>query len=268
MADAATSVGSQIRAWRQSRRLSQFELASRAGFSVRHVSFIETGRSHPSREAMLALGEVLDLTFREQNRLLEAAGFARVFRETPLTAVEMAHMRGMLQLILDRHLPYPALVVDRHWNCLMGNRAAIQFFAALMSPELSASQNNVLRSTFHPEGTHRWIVNWPEVGCHLMSRAEREMGSAEDPVGAALLAEMRSYASVSATAPSPTASRYGDLLLPIHIRKGDLDLRLFTTIMTLGTPQDVTLQELRIETFFPADQASESCWQQNFTERA
>jgi transcriptional regulator with XRE-family HTH domain len=268
MTDAETAVGPQIRAWRQTRGLSQFELASRAGFSVRHVSFIETGRSHPSREAMLCLGEVLDLPFRERNRLLEAAGFARVFRETSLSAHEMAHMRGMLQFILDRHLPYAALAVDRHSNCLMSNRAASQFFAALISPALRASQNNVLRSTFHPEGYRRWIVNWPEVECHLLGRAERELSSAEDPIGAALLAEIRSHASTTTAPFSHTTPRPGDLLLPIHMRIGDLDLRLFTTIMTLGTPHDVTLQELRIETFFPADQESERCWQRNFAASA
>jgi transcriptional regulator with XRE-family HTH domain len=264
MADAATSVGPRIRAWRQTRGLSQFELASRAGFSVRHVSFIETGRAQPSREAVLALGEVLDLSLRERNRLLEAAGFANVFRETPLSADEMAHMHGMLQFILDRNLPYAAVAVDRHSNCLLSNRAASQFLPALLSPELSAWNHNILRGTFHPEGSRRWIVNWREVEWHLLSRAERELSSAEDPIGAALLTEIRSYASSSTVADSHTALRPGDLLLPIHIRMGDLDLRLFSTIMTLGTPQEVTLQELRIETFFPADQDSERCWQQNF----
>jgi transcriptional regulator with XRE-family HTH domain len=264
MADAVKSVGLRIRAWRQTRGLSQFELASRAGFSVRHVSFIETGRAQPSREAVLALGEVLDLSFRERNRLLEAAGFANIFRETPLSADEMAHMRDMLQFILDRHLPYAAVAVDRHSNCLLSNRAASQFLPTLLSPELSAWNHNILRGTFHPEGSRRWIVNWPEVESHLLSRAERDLSSAGDPTGAALLAELRSYASASTVVDSHTTPRPGDLLLPFHIRKGDLDLRLFSTIMTLGTPQDVTLQELRIETFFPADQDSERCWQQNF----
>jgi transcriptional regulator with XRE-family HTH domain len=264
MADAATSVGPRIRAWRQTRGLSQFELASRAGFSVRHVSFVETGRAQPSREAVLALGEVLDLPLRERNRLLESAGFAQVFRETSLSASEMAHMRGVLQFILDRHLPYAAIAVDRHWNLLLGNRAAGHFFPTLVSPALNARNNNILRATFHPEGTRRWIVNWPEVERHLLSRAELEFSSADDPVGSALLAEIKGYASVSAAANSHTAPRPGDLLLPIHIRMGDLDLRLFSTIMTLGTPQDVTLQELRIETFFPTDQESERCWQQHF----
>jgi len=264
MADAATSVGPKIRAWRQTRGLSQFELASRAGFSVRHVSFIETGRANPSREAMLALGEVLGLPFREQNRLLEAAGFARVFRETPLSAAEMAHMRGMLQFILDRHLPYAAIVVDRYWNCLLMNRAATRFFRALISPALNGLDNNILRATFHPEGTRRWIVNWPEVKRHLLSHAESAFGSAEDSVGAALLAEIRSYASASSACDA--APRPGDLLLPIHLRVGDIDLRLFSTIMTLCRPQDVTLQELRIETWFPADPSSERCWLRHFAD--
>jgi transcriptional regulator with XRE-family HTH domain len=266
MADANPSVGPQLRAWRQTRGLSQFELASRAGFSVRHVSFVETGRAHPSREAMLALSEALGLPLREQNRLLEAAGFARIFRETPLSADQMAHMRGMLQFILDRHLPYAAMVVDRYWNCLLTNRAATRFFTTLVSPALNSLHSNLLRATFHPEGTRRWIVNWPEVERHLMSHAEIEFGSAEDSVGVALLAEIRSYASASAVL--DTAPRPGDPLLPIHLRKGDLDLRLFSTIMTLCRPQDITLQELRIETWFPADQSSERCWLRHFAECA
>jgi len=180
---AAISVGPQIRAWRQTRGLSQFELASRAGFSARHISFIETGRAQPSREAVLALGEVLELPLRERNRLLESAGFAHVFRETPLSADEMAHMRGMLQFILDRHLPYAAVALDRQWNLLLENRAAGQFFSALISPELSLPPNvNVLRATFHPEGSRRWIVNWPEVERHLLNRAELELAHPKTPL--------------------------------------------------------------------------------------
>ena len=265
MVDAGISVGPRIRAWRQTRGLSQFELASRAGFSTRHVSFIETGRSQPSREAVLALGEVLDLSLRDRNRLLESAGFAHIFRETPLSADEMAHMRGKLQFILDRHLPYAAVALDRYSNILLENRAAGQFLSALMSPSLIAPPSNLLRATFHPEGSRRWIVNWLEVEWHLLNQAERVLGSTDDSAGAALLTEIRGYASASEMANSHTA-RPLDLLLPIHIRQGELDLRLFSAIMTLGTPQDVTLQELRIETYFPADQESELCWQKNFVE--
>ena len=270
MASATTSVGPRIRAWRQTRGLSQFELASLAGFSVRHVSFIETGRAQPSREAVLALGEVLELPLRERNRLLESAGFAHVFHETPLSADEMAHIRGMLQFILDRHLPYAAVVLDRHWNLLLENRAAGKFFSALLSPELSIqpSELNLLRATFHPEGSRRWIVNWPEVERHLLSRAELDLDSAEDALGAGLLGESRRYTSTSAAADSHSALRPSDFLLPIHIRTRDFDLRLFSTIMTLCRPQDVTLQELRVETWFPADQDSERCWRQSFGECA
>jgi transcriptional regulator with XRE-family HTH domain len=264
MANAATAVGPRICAWRQTCGLSQFELASRAGFSVRHVSFVETRRSQPSREALLALGEVLDLSLRECNRLLEAAGFAQVFRETALSADEMAHMRGVLQFILDRHLPYAAVAVDRHWNLLLGNHAASQFFTTWVSPALSARNHNVLRATFHPEGTRRWIVNWAEVEHYLLSRAELEFCSADDPVGSALLAEIRSYAGTSTVTDLHPEPRPGDLLLPLQICKGDLDLRLFSAIMTLCRPRDVMLQELRIETFSPSDQESERSWQQHF----
>ena len=264
MADAAMSVGPQIRAWRQVRGLSQFELASRAGFSVRHVSFVETGRSRPSREAVLALGEVLDLSLRERNRLLEAAGFAHVFGETPLSAEEMTHVLSMFQFILDRHLPYAAVAVDRYWNCLLSNRAASQFFSMLVSPELTAAPNNVLRLTFHPEGSRRWIVNWPEVERHLLHRVELELSAAEEPLGAALLTEIRSYTNSSTLDSQAAMSRPGDLLLPILIRMGNLDLRLFSTVMTMCTPRDITLQELRIETLVPVDPDSERCWQQHF----
>jgi hypothetical protein len=138
----------------------------------------------------------------------------------------------------------------------------------LISRSLIITHNNLLRAVFHPEGVRRWIVNWLEVESHLLSRAERELSAADDPAGAELLAEIRSYASASTVADLPTAPRPGDLLLPIHIRMGDLDLRLFSTIMTLGTPHGVTLQELRIETFFPADEDSEHCWRENFAECA
>ena len=175
----------------------------------------------------------------------------------------------MLQFILDRHLPYAAVALDRHWNLLLENCAASQFFSALTSPELSLSnRRNVLRLTFHPEGSRRWIVNWPEVERYLLSRAELVLGSAEDTAGASLLAEIRSYASSSEVADSHTSLRAGDLLLPLHIRTADFDLRVVSTIMTLCRPHDVTLQELRVETWFPADQESERCWRQNFGECA
>jgi hypothetical protein len=222
-------------------------------------------RAQPSREAVLALGQVLDLSLRERNRLLESAGFANTFHEKRLCRrTKWFTLRGTLQFILDRHLPYAAVVLDRHWNFLLENHAASQFFSALISPALNARIRNILRVTFHPEGTRRWIVNWSEVEQHLLRRAELQLGSVDDPVGTAFLAEIRSYTSTS-TADSPhPAPRPSDLLLPIRIRMGEIDLHLFSTMMTLCRPGDVSLQELRIETWFPADQESERCWQAHF----
>jgi hypothetical protein len=167
----------------------------------------------------------------------------------------------VLQFILDRHTPYAAIVVDRYSNCLMGNEASAQLIAALVDASLIIEHANQLRMVFHPLGARRWIVNWDEVARHLLARAERELGQpSHDETATALLAELRGYGEPSQPRPAAAALKPADLLLPIHIRKDDLELRMFSTIMTLGTPQDVTLQELRIETFFPADQASEALW--------
>jgi hypothetical protein len=241
--------------------MSQFDLAMRAGFSSRHVSFIETGRTQPSRQALIVLAETLEVPLRERNRLLEAGGYAHFYRQTPFAAEEMGHVRGVLQFILDRHTPYAAVVLDRYSNCLMGNIASAQLLRALVDPSLVSEHANHLRMAFHPRGARRCIVNWDEVSRHLMARAERELGHVkDDEIAAALLAELRSYAGPSAQQRPSTRVSAADLLLPMHIRTDDLELRVFSMIMTLGTPQDVTLQELRIETFFPADEESEKTW--------
>ena len=243
--------------------MSQLDLAMHAGFSARHVSFIETGRTQPSRLALLTLAESLDVPLRDRNRLLQAAGYAHVYRQTPLAAEEMAHIRGVLEFILERHQPYGAVVHDRYSNCIMGNGSAARLVAAIVDPSLLTENVNYLRVAFHPLGARRWIVNWDEVSRHLLGRAERELGQLrEDPAAAAQLEELRSYASPAVNRRPTIGLRPADVLLPIHIKKDDLELRLFGTIMTLGTPQDVTLQELRIETFFPADVASERVWRE------
>ncbi len=250
-------VGSLLREWRVMRGLSQLELAMRAGFSTRHVSFIETGRTQPSRQALLVLAETLAVPLRERNRLLEAGGYAHVYPQTPLAADDMRHVRGVLEFILERHEPYGAVVLDRYTNLLMANTAAQRLFAALVDSSLFNGTPNVLRMVFHPLGARRSIVNWHEVGRHLLDRAERELSPIEyDETAVALLAELRGYAGDLAGAPRTVTLRPADLLLPVHIKRGALELRMFSTIMTLGTPQDVTLQELRIETFFPADESS------------
>ena len=255
-----SAVGHLLREWRSSRGMSQLDLAMQAGFSARHVSFIETGRTQPSRQALLVLAETLEVPLRERNRLLEAGGYAHVYRQTPLAAEEMAHIRGVLQFILDRHKPYAAIVLDRYSNCLMGNGASEQLVAALVDASLLAEHMNHLRLLFHPLGVRRWIVNWDEVSRTMLARAERELGESKDDEATALLSELHNYTGCSPRQHVSSPLSATDLLLPIHIRRDDLELRLFSTIMTLGTPQDVTLQELRIETFFPADEASERVW--------
>jgi transcriptional regulator with XRE-family HTH domain len=241
--------------------MSQLDLALRAGFSARHVSFIETGRSQPSREALLALAEVLNVPLRERNRLLEAGGYAQVFTSTPLDAGEMTHVRGVLQFILDRHEPYAAVVLDRYANLVMANASSSRLLVPFVDASLLAPPVNYLRLVFHPLGARRFIVNWEDVAHHLLFRAEEELGhAASDDDAAALLRELRSYDGGTLRAFRPRTIRPADLLLPVHLRRDNLELRLFSTIMSLGTPRDVTLQELRIETFFPADEASERVW--------
>lgn len=253
----ASPVGHLLRAWRATRGMSQLDLALRAGFSARHVSFIETGRSQPSRHALLILAEALEVPLRERNQLLAAGGYADAYRETGLDAEEMAPIRSMLRFILDRHAPYAAIVLDRHSTCVMGNAAADRLVELIVDPSLVTPHANHLRLAFHPLGGRRFIVNWDEVARHLLARAERELTGSDDRQAASLLAELRGYAGTLPRGATPLA---GDLLLPIHIRRGDVELRLFSAIMTLGTPRDVTLQELRIETFFPADAASDAAW--------
>jgi transcriptional regulator with XRE-family HTH domain len=252
------TVGHLLREWRTTRGVSQLDLALRAGFSARHVSFIETGRAQPSRQAVLVLAEALDVPLRDRNRLLEAGGYAHVYRQTPLDAEDMRHIRGMLQFILDRHEPFGAVVLDRYSNLVMANAASRQLLGDLVDPAAFEGVPNIMRLVFHPTGLRRWIVNWTEVSERLLARCERDFGgpAADDP-SRALLAEIRQLAGPSAVAAPLPVPNPAELLLPVHIRRGDVDVRLFSAIMTLGTPQDVTLQELRIETFFPADAESE-----------
>jgi transcriptional regulator with XRE-family HTH domain len=250
-------VGQLLREWRAARGLSQLDLAMRAGFSSRHVSFIETGRTQPSRQALLVLADTLDVPLRERNRLLEAGGYAQVYKQTPLAAEEMRHVRSVLEFILARHEPYGAVVLDRYSNLVMSNASATRLLGAVIDPALLTPTPNLLRAVFHPDGVRRCIVNWNEVAPQVLARAERELGSVkDDPVAVLLLDELREYAGPAGRARPEGSLRAADLLLPVHLKKDNLEVRLFSTIMTLGTPQDVTLQELRIETFFPADEAS------------
>ena len=261
-ARARHGLGDLLRSWRKLRGVSQLELGLRAGFSARHLSFIENGRSQPTSHSVLALAEALDVPLRERNRLLLAAGHLQEYRHTPLSAAEMQRIREVLEFILARHSPYAAVVLDRYSNCLMCNEPYARLRAALVDASLVSDHANHLRVTFHPLGARRFIVNWPQVSSRIFTRVSRELGMARDDEQAQiLLADLRSYLGDSMVLhPGPELDP-ADMLLPIHVRKGQLEFRLFSTMMTLGTPYDVTLQELRIESFFPADNASESSWQ-------
>src|SRR5687767_3133767 len=172
MRRSSSGVGQLLRDWRSARGMSQLDLALEAGFSARHLSFIETGRTQPSRQALLVLAETLEVPLRERNRLLEAGGYAHAYRQTSLDAEEMTHVRGVLQFILDRHTPYAALVLDRYSNCLMGNGASSRLLESVADPSIVGERGNLLRMVFHPLGARRHIVNWDEVSHHLLGRAE------------------------------------------------------------------------------------------------
>lgn len=241
------------------RGASQLDLATRADVSPRHVSFVETGRSKPSREMVLALASALDVPLRERNALLLAAGFAPIYRETRLDAPELEPARRALDLILQHQEPYPAVVLDRQWNILLTNDAAARLFGLLLEGQPSVPGSpNVIRTVFHPHGIRPWITNWEEVAETLVQRVHREaVGGIPDVETKRLLGEVLTYPDVperwrTADVESPLAP-----IVPLSFARGRYEARYFSAVTTLGTPQDVTLQELRVECFFPADRETE-----------
>jgi transcriptional regulator with XRE-family HTH domain len=252
----ASSFGTALRSWRQVRGKSQLDLALDAGVSPRHVSFLETGRARPSREMILTLARTLDVPLRERNTLLGAAGFAPAFAERSLDEPELAPARRALDLILAHQEPWPAVVMDRRWEIVRTNGAAGRFFARFPAgPELpAASAGNVLRQMFHPAGLRRWVANWEEVAEALVQRVHREaIGGVPDAATRALLAEILEQPDVPERWRLPDLSRPLAPFVPVVFAAPGLRLAFFSAVTTLGTPQDVTLQELRIECFFPAD---------------
>ncbi len=253
---AASPFGVALRHWRTRRGKSQLDLALDAGVSARHLSFLETGRARPSREMILTLARTLEVPLRERNTLLGAAGFAPVFGARGLDAPELGPARRALDLILRHQEPWPAVVMDRVWEIVDSNGAAGRFFAEFPpDPALpAAAATNVLRQMFHPAGLRRWVANWEEVGEALVQRVHREaIGGLPDAVTRELLAEILAQPGVAARWRLPDLSRPLAPFVPVVFAKPGLRLAFFSTVTTLGTPQDVTLQELRIECFFPAD---------------
>lgn len=235
------------------------ELAHRAGISPRHMSFVETGRSRPGREVLLRLADGLDVPFRDRNALLEAAGYARLYRESALGDAELAQVREVLRFILRRHEPYSAVVVDSEWNVRMANRSHEALVGLLLAeaPEEVREEENLLVQTFHPRGLRRAIRNWPEVARALLGRLERQAEANPMRSGYRTLLERLEGLAPVPSAPALPESGMLPILIPIELEVEGHELRLFTTLTTLGTPQDALLQELRIESFFPADEKSE-----------
>lgn len=250
---SARPVGDLFREWRQRRRVTQLELALRADVSARHLSYVETGRSTPSREMVMRLAEQLDVPLRERNELLLAAGYAPAFRERTLQDPALDGARQAVERLLAAHEPYPALAVDRHWNAIAVNRAIAPLLHCV-APALQQPPVNVLRNSLHPEGLAPRILNLPEWRAHLLARLRRQIEATGDPVLADLYQELLGY-PVPAADSGPPAAAHGEppVVVPLRFASPAGVLNLISTTMVFGTPLDVTLSELAIETLLPAD---------------
>ena len=247
-----------LREWRQRRRLSQLDLAVSSGVSQRHVSFLESGRAKPSRNMIIQLSETLEVPLRDRNDLLVAAGYAPVFKTRPLDDPQMAMVMGAVRMMLKNHEPFPAIAIDRAWNIRMANRP-FEALATLIGEDLwtriGGEHRNLMRLFFHPDGLRPFVSNWGAVAPLLWQRAAREAEALGGDEMKQVLSELAPYqdertlrlAAESALVP----------VLPIDVEMGDVRLSLFTVIATFGTAQDVTADELRIESLFPADEATE-----------
>jgi transcriptional regulator with XRE-family HTH domain len=250
-ATATARVGPLLREWRRRRRLSQLDLALDAGVSARHLSFVETGRSRPSAEMVLHLAEQLEVPLRDRNQLLLAAGYAPEYSERPLDAPEMEPVRDALDLVLQGHEPYPAAVVDRGWNLVAGNRG-IALLTEGVAPELLEPPVNVLRVSLHPDGMAPRIVNLGEWRSHLLERLQRQVALTGDAELAALFDELAGYPHDSNGEPRDQDPGAG-IVVALRLRTDDGELAFFSTVTAFGTPVDITVSELAIESFFPAD---------------
>jgi transcriptional regulator with XRE-family HTH domain len=254
---ASPKIGVLIKEWRTRRRLSQLELAADADISQRHLSFIESGRAAPSREMIQQLAEVLDIPLRERNILFLSAGFAPVFPERALDDPALKAARAAVELVLKGHMPYPALVVDRHWNLVSGNDAAQAFMHSITDPILITPPINVLRVSLHPKGMAPRIVNLAEWKHHILQGLRGQIRASGDPKLEELYKELVSYpCPASVRAPTVEESAMATVAVPLKLRAGEQVLSFISTITVFGTPVDVTLSELALETFFPADEAT------------
>jgi transcriptional regulator with XRE-family HTH domain len=255
--DATADFGRQLKQWRTARHMSQLALATEAGVSARHLSFLETGRAQPSREMVQLLAGMLDVPLGERNALLVSAGYAPLYGERPLGAPELEPVRRALQFIMRQQEPYPALVLDGQWNVVLKNEGAHRIFEHFRSPMHNGETINVMRTVFDPGGLRPFIVNWEEVAECLMCAVHREVAATGSVGVTRLRDELLAYPGVPARWGTPEAVSPMAPLVSMQLRKGDLSLAFFSMITMLGTPRDVTLQQLKIECFFPADAITE-----------
>lgn len=252
--------GPLLREWRLARRLTQQALAEQAEISTRHLSFLETGRSQASREMVLVLGNALELPLRERNMLLVAAGFVPVYRETSLDAAPMEHVRRALDRMLAQQEPFPALVIDRAWNLLRMNEGGTRLFARLLAgrPPRPEVFTNLAHALFHPEGLRSVIVDWPRLASAMAQRLHRDAAADPSPDGPRALRDaLLAYPGVPEALRRPELERVPPVAVVVHVRAPDGgEARLFTMLATLGTPLDVTAEELQIELYFPMDEQS------------
>lgn len=250
--------GDVLRTWRNRRNQSQLTLAGAAGVSQRHISFLETGRSRPSREMVMHLGLVLDVPLRDRNGMLIAAGFAPVFPERSIDHPDMVDIRRALEAMLDAHDPFPAYVVDRHWNLVMANPAAGAMIASLPEPA-QALAGNLAHLMLHPDGMRTTVDNWDDAAAAVLLRLEHEADESPGDQGLLeLLERIRTYPDLPGERELSRVPSAHEVLLPLEIRLGEDVLSFYTTIATLASPSDITLQELRLETLLPANPATEA----------
>jgi transcriptional regulator with XRE-family HTH domain len=249
--EQALAIGDHLRSWRQRRHLSQLDLACDADISTRHISFLETGRARPSRDMVLHLAERLEVPLRDRNVLLVAAGFAPVFAERSLDDPALNAARQAVDLVLAAHEPYPAIAVDRHWVLVAANRAA-RLLTEGVGQELTNPPVNVLRVALHPDGLARRIANFAEWRGDLLARLRRQVEVSADPILAALYEELAGYPSPRQPGSPPPANPTA-VVIPLRLITGAGTLSFLSTITVFGTPVDITLSELAIETFLPAD---------------
>lgn len=252
--NATRPVGDLLREWRQRRRLSQLDFATEAEISSKHLSFLETGRSHPSRDMLLKLTELLEVPLRERNTLLVAAGFAPMFAERKLDDPALQSARDAMEMVLKGHEPYPAVAIDRHWTLLAANRSVGPFLSD-MSPALLQPPVNVLRLSLHPDGMAPRIVNLTQWRAHLFARLRRQIEISADAVLIALLEELSGYPAPSIQ-PRAETEATNAFVVPLRLATPTGVLSFISTTTVFGTPIDVTLSELALESFFPADAAT------------